>query len=319
MLLHPPQGELDLDLPRSSFTLFDHVLGAVTANSAVPTIEEAWRFVLALEARPIEDLGDGTRGTYASVWRDFARYALAHGVELVDEVDTVLVERFVRAPTRAGQRPATATQRNRIAGIRFLYRALRPVLPHLGDPTVDVRLDRRTPGAVRPLTQQELDRCHHVVDTVVMADRHLVIVALAESGATTGELGYVRDVDLDRDLVMLPGDRKCAARTVPLTPWAVGAVARWRMAAAPAPEDLVAVTGVKSYDSRRTSVTHVLREVIERAGLGDHHDVEPRSFLATAAARVFAETGRIDEAARTIGFSSLDRTADLIGFDWATG
>lgn len=316
MLLHPPQGELDLDHQRSTFALFDCILAAVTANSAIPTIEDAWRFVLALDGGLLE-LGESSRATYCSIWQDFARYALAHHVEDLDRVDAELVERFVHAPARTGRRPAASTQRNRIAAIRFLYRSLRPLFQHLADPTLDVRVDGRCDGSVRPLTAEELGRCHHLVDTVVMVDRHLVVVALAESGATTGEIGYVRGSDLRDDHVDLPGDRKSASRSLPLTDWAVGAVARWRIAAEPDPDDFVAVAGAKSYDSRRTSVTHVLRDVIQRAGLGDQHDIEPRSFLATAAARAFAETGRIEHAARTVGFSSLDRTADLIRFDWS--
>ena len=44
--------------------------------------------------------------------------------------------------------------------------------------------------------------------------------------------------------------------------------------------------------------------------------MRPASVAAWAGRRILAESGRIDEVARRLGMSSLDRTARFIAFDW---
>jgi integrase/recombinase XerC len=56
--------------------------------------------------------------------------------------------------------------------------------------------------------------------------------------------------------------------------------------------------------------------VLRRAGLGDEEGVRPGSIAAWAGRRVLADTGRIDEVARAMGQRSLDRTAEVIGWNW---
>jgi len=56
--------------------------------------------------------------------------------------------------------------------------------------------------------------------------------------------------------------------------------------------------------------------VLARAGLATELDVRPLSVVAWAGRKILDDTGRIDEVARRLGMQSLDRTANLIAFDW---
>lgn len=55
---------------------------------------------------------------------------------------------------------------------------------------------------------------------------------------------------------------------------------------------------------------------MDRAGLGREPGLKPASITAYAAQRVLAATGRIEDAARFLGYRSLDATAQLVGHDW---
>ena len=68
----------------------------------------------------------------------------------------------------------------------------------------------------------------------------------------------------------------------------------------------------------QVSASVALSDVLTRAGLGDEPDVRPGSVAAWAGRRILDETARIDEVARRLGMSSLDRTARFIAWDWHT-
>jgi hypothetical protein len=55
---------------------------------------------------------------------------------------------------------------------------------------------------------------------------------------------------------------------------------------------------------------------LKAAGLHDEPDVRTRSVTGWAGARALRDGATIDEVARMLGMQSLDRTAELIGFDW---
>ena len=59
-----------------------------------------------------------------------------------------------------------------------------------------------------------------------------------------------------------------------------------------------------------------IADVLARAGLAAEPDVRPLSVVAWAGRQILDETGRIDDVARRLGMRSLDRAAQLIGFDW---
>jgi hypothetical protein len=67
-----------------------------------------------------------------------------------------------------------------------------------------------------------------------------------------------------------------------------------------------------------TGTSHTSRRFNDGApaGLTGERDVRPAPVAAWAGRRVLAESGRIDEVARRLGMSSLDRTARFIAFDW---
>ena len=164
----------------------------------------------------------------------------------------------------------------------------------------------------------ESERCRWAATGTVVATRYPLILAFAESGVATGEIGWIRgrDVDLDSGSVNVAATLKGFARTVSLTDWAAGQIRLADRRGLLDPDGFVAVDRDSSHDVRRTSVTAVLTEILERAGLRGQPGVEPRSFAATAGRRLFDDTGRIDRVALVLGLNSLDRAAALIGFDW---
>ncbi|MFC7898292.1 hypothetical protein [Streptomyces sp. NPDC057381] len=60
-----------------------------------------------------------------------------------------------------------------------------------------------------------------------------------------------------------------------------------------------------------------LSDLIRRIGLGAEPRVKPASLTAFAGVRIFGDTGKIEDVARGLGLRSLDRAADLVGYDWA--
>ena len=279
------------------------------------TLEDARLFVLS--GGHVKGLAVGTRQRYVEQWERFELFASrSHfAVATVGAVDRPLVEAFVNARLPSGSPPTPSTTRVRLSALRCLFRSLRDLGVLDGDPTTDIRLLSRAASQARPLTDVEVDRCRWASTATLVASRYPIIWALAEAGASTGEIGSVRrsDLDLGQGDVEVSGGRKESPRLVRLTAWGQEAVAA---AAEDREGEWLAVDRDSDYDVRRASVTAALREILRRGGCADT-DVEPRSVTAWAGQRIFAETeGRVEAVARALGLASLDDTAALIGFDW---
>ena len=279
------------------------------------TLEDARLFVLS--GGHVKGLAVGTRQRYVEQWERFELFASrSHfAVATVGAVDRPLVEAFVNARLPSGSPPTPSTTRVRLSALRCLFRSLRDLGVLDGDPTTDIRLLSRAASQARPLTDVEVDRCRWASTATLVASRYPIIWALAEAGASTGEIGSVRrsDLDLGQGDVEVSGGRKESPRLVRLTAWGQEAVAA---AAEDREGEWLAVNRDSDYDVRRASVTAALREILRRGGCADT-DVEPRSVTAWAGQRIFAETeGRVEAVARALGLASLDDTAALIGFDW---
>jgi integrase/recombinase XerC len=67
--------------------------------------------------------------------------------------------------------------------------------------------------------------------------------------------------------------------------------------------------------SALAAATNTIIEVLDLAGLRDGF-VVPMSLPNWAGRRAFEETGRIEEAARTLGLRTLDAAARQIGWSW---
>ena len=256
---------------------------------------------------------------FTGLWARFQRFVeRIQGVVLVADVDASVVRAFLDARTSAGGLPSVSTARARLAAVRLLYRVLRELRLADNDPTLDIRLERRLYPRVRALTDREADACRWASLATLVATREPAVWALAEAGASTGEIGFVRAVDLDlvAGRAWVSGGRKGTARWLPLDDWE--ATQLGRRAHQVGTEVPLTYAGDGSYDSRRSSVTAVLTRILRRAGLGAVDGVEPRSVSAWVGRRVLDDTGCIEAVARRLGLRSLDLAADIIGWDWSS-
>ena len=66
------------------------------------------------------------------------------------------------------------------------------------------------------------------------------------------------------------------------------------------------------------SIGPTLTGLLKTAGVYEPGVIRVESIREWLAARVFAETGRIEDVALRLGMSSLDAAAHLVGYEWAT-
>ena len=116
----------------------------------------------------------------------------------------------------------------RRSAVRLLFRIWRDLGLAEGDPTLDLRLPRRSSLATRPLTADEVAMCRWASLATATETRLPAVWALAEAGATSGEIPFVRCVDVDAaaETVWLSGGTKTDARIVPLAEWGLAQVRR---------------------------------------------------------------------------------------------
>ncbi len=305
------------DRPGLSFQLFDQILRVVSDNRAVPTLHEAVAFLVALDATSI-GLAETSVPAYRRNWSRFVRFARAHGVTSAADVDGPFVQSFVDAPMKSGELPSPSERRGRLNAVSKLFSELGSFCTVV-DPTTGVVVPtRRNEQTYRPLSEPELERCHGVIEGVILAPRYGPVFAAAEAGCSDAEVGHVANCDVDGGTLEAPGDRKREARSLVLTDWGFAAIEEWRATTRPSRDSLLCgLDDDATYDSRRTTVGAVLREILKRAGLWDLPGVDNRSISAAAAVRAFVVGTRIEDAARLLGVRSLDRAAAIIGFDWS--
>lgn len=261
---------------------------------------------------------DYTLRTYALVVERWAKFITAHDVTDVDVVPETVVVDFINASgiTRHGvvTPPSVSSRHVRRATLRHLYATLRNLDLATADPARDVPLPPRTPLATRALTDDEADMVRYY-SRAFRGTRSAAIVGLALSGMATGEILICepRDVDIALRRVWARGGHQRDARWCPLDGWEAEAVAAHRRVTTIG--NRFAGTGRAAGDHPAT-ISNPLRLVLQRAGLAGESDIKPSSVTYYAAARVFAATGRIEAAARAIGFTSLDSAALAVGFDW---
>jgi site-specific recombinase XerD len=284
-------------------------------SDASLSIAESWRSTVQAGA---QRLAPSSRKQYERHWERFERFARAHQVEVIHEVDRDLIEKFVNAGQKQNEqfvRPRDDVRANRLSSLRFLFTELRTAGLVAFDPTQGI-LVRRTVGLrCRPLNDDQIHQCREAAQGAMTArDRYTCAFASMEAGTSTGELGELAwpDVSASGEYIVVAPDLQAGRpeRVLRTTRWGARHLRSSRPA--DAGDSSVAAGTATGYDSRRTTVTHVIREILNRAGLSEY---EPRSITAWVARRAY-QHGGIEGAARTIGFASLDRTAELIGLDW---
>lgn len=253
----------------------------------------------------------------------FARSMRSHGVEFLDDVDEALamvfVEDMVKSRGGVPDFPSASIQKTRRWAVRTFFLHARSLgltmaMPDLGSAA---GADPSTPS--RPLTDDEIERCRMCADLSLFETRAPAVFALAEAGGEAGEVAAVRvgDLDLDARTVAFRGAVNSLPRSNPLTPWGATAVRAHleRLGC----EDLlhpVVVGRSTGKTSATASVSGVMRDILNRAGLGNDKSVQPKSIRAWSGRAVWERTHDIFEVARWLGCHSLDQAAYLIGVSW---
>lgn len=287
-----------------------------TASTARVPIREA-RLLAASRAAESGELAALSEERFFALWERFERFAAKFdGITMVGDISPAVVEAFFAAPTRTGS-VSVATRHLRRASLRMLFRTWRQFGLIDFEPTLDNVLPSRSQPTYRILSDEEVERCRWASLATLVRTRQPTIWALAEAGLRPTEIALVTaaDVSIDATVVSAPGTDKVRSRRVGLTDWGQAQVRR-RVAASPLHGHLVVPEGT-SAASARTSVAATLRTILQRAGVVSD-DIALRSIVGWAGARILVQTGSIESAARSLGMTSLDRAAEVVGHRWAT-
>ena len=225
---------------------------------------------------------------------------------------------FVQADSAAGP-TSVSTMHLRRSVLRLLFRTARRLGLAHHDPTVDLDLPPRTPLRTRPLSDEEVALGRSAALHTLTSTRLAASWALAEATARTAEIPRLAaaDLDLGAGRVWIHGGGRTVPRWGSLSAWGATQLERhMRTLRRAGPEQLLVYRGNGSAQSRQATACVAISDVLARAGLAAEPDVRPLSVAAWAGREVLDETGRIDEVARRLGMHSLDRAAQLIGFDW---
>jgi integrase len=267
------------------------------------------------------------------------RYAAARGAVELCDIDTSMCLAWVRAPlsrprnnpTAPLRYPAYGTQHVRRAAERALFGTCRLLGLQDGDPSSDITLPPKPRRFTRPLDELEIDACKTAARFSPTETRGPATLALALTGATTGEIPHltVGDLHLEARLLWVHTDnaRSNRARWSTLDDYAYTALSRhlWKLGARPdhhLPADLPLVfQGDTAADNayRTATASNTIIRILKRAGLHGQDGVRPTSITEYVAAAIYEETGRIEAVAARLGMYSLDATADMLGLEWMTG
>ena len=288
----------------------------VTVAQAAALVADLWRQA-ALDGA----MSEQTVEKFTQLTGRFANYAQAQGTVVLTDVDPGLAAAFItaRGHSRRGEVAvaAVATMRLRRSVLRTFFRSARQLLLTDADPTLDIDLPGRPGRRIRPLDTQEADLCRHFAQLTEGATRHAAVLALALSGVHSAEAARVQPdhVDLAGLRVFAAGSARTAARWCGLDRWSAECLRR-RINALPTEAVPLIGTGNGSPAQQQARICVALRDVLVRAGLGDDPSLRPASITAYAGRLAFQASGRIEDAAGVLGMGSLDRTAELVGYDW---
>lgn len=249
----------------------------------------------------------------------------------VCEIDANTVLVWMRLPKQGGDAPA----RNVLAVRRSAARSFFQTAFCLGitdaNPAKAIDLPDRTERYVHPFTDDQINQLKRVCRTGVGDTRNPAIVALMLSGAASMELAFVTDTDVDvanRRVWVHHGGYRHRPRWLPLDDWCLNALTR-RIAALP--KDPYTTQAEHTFLVNRsrnsptstpakqaTVVAAVVTSLLQTAGIHRPGVTRAESIREWVAARVFAETGSVEQVAMRLGMSSLDAAAHIVGHDWVT-
>lgn len=245
--------------------------------------------------------------------------AFTYDVEDLRSVTPSMTAAFVRSPSSDGP-PTLSVLHLRRTAVRICFRVARDLGLADGDPTLDLELPARQPGSLRPLTDEEVTLCRFASVASLDETRLPAAWALVEATARTAELHQITstDVDLTSGRVRLPGAARVSARWGRLSPWGQLQIEH-RVRTIGDPTVPLTYAGRGSAHSRQAASCVSIATTFARAGLSDDPEIRPLSVTAWAGRQILDDCGRIEVVAQRLGNRSLDRTARLIGFNWAAG
>jgi integrase len=236
-----------------------------------------------------------------------------------DLIPIVLAEIVAEATERHGRwvEASISKRRFRRSVFSYFFRALQELGLVDANPAARLRLPSRPSTSTRPLTDTEMQRCEDVAYYGTVPDTRPVALALAQCGAATGEAALVRahHVDLNAGTIHFPGSTYTYARVNPMTDWAHRTLGD-RVAELHFQDlqDRPLVVGLDvTGESATAMVSTYLRDLLRLARLSDH-TVSPVSIRAWGARKAYDRDG-LEAAAAFLGFSSFDRTADVVGLE----
>lgn len=285
------------------------------------------RDALGVVAIHLADLGKWTPQSIERLTHDMglfvARLELI-GVDDIRETTASQVVDFIDEAVRVDEAifrdPALGTRHFRRTAVREFFRMARALGLCTHDPTIDVVLPLRTERSTRALTDDEIAAGEAASRNTLDATRLPAAWALAEASAITSEIAALRvkDVDLEGGRVWLDGaPNRRRPRWGELTEWGVRAIhSRIRHLGAGNGDFGVVYGGFAIGKSPSVSVGAAVHEVLVLSGLNRLPNVRPLSVPFWAGATAFETTGRVDVAANVMGLTSLDRTAQALGWTW---
>ena len=249
------------------------------------------------------------------------RYLDERGVTAWDELTTEIVAEWCWAARRnhktkgVHRRAAPATAKSRQWVARTVLQEAKS-LGALIEPAELIGLSIKRPSdflSARPLTDDAAELVRVYGDSGHAVSRRALMVAFAFAGGTHSEIAAVRmcDVDIEAGTVAFSGK---AARIGPLDTWGADAVHRYLRNYPHIEHDELLCTMPGTTDpAHRVAVR--LGDVMDDAGLKGLPRVSARSIRLTTARKILDSDG-IEAAARFLGSSSLDCTADALGYRW---
>ncbi len=282
-------------------------------------------------------IGEGTAAQYSKALNAFLRYAEAHDVHSIDEVDQKLCQAWIHAPlpltsarsrSKAGQSSAASTRRGRQSALRraaklWLELGLLVVSPVPDDVIRRERVDKPHPLTPPEVAQLRLSGRVGPRDTLRPA-----MVEAALAGASQQEIAslVVTSFDSGRGTLRLPGTRRTRGREVLLGPHGVAALgariadlkrsaSRRHLIVDPATAPLLLRQGPDTSENPPQLVARNLQRALIAAGV-NRPDVTAGSLQVFAANACYAVTNRVENVAELLGFHSLDGAMAKIDHQW---
>lgn len=237
------------------------------------------------------------------------------GIHWMEGVGSGDVQLFVDSCRPNGSMPTYAIRRARRRSLRLAFRVGLQLQIVRFDATRGVELGPSPSVRARPLTDDEIALGRRHSFNSLQDLRRPIAWALAEATARTTEIGVVRvrDVDLERGTVQLPGCSSTDPRLARLSDWGCTQLGR-RLEHDPGPDGPLVVWRRPPRNLRSASA-QAMAETLMAAGI-NAPDVRPLSVAAWAGRCRLKDGASIDEVARQLGMRSLDQVALLVGFDW---